>query len=158
MPFFNTLQDQIVSQGFKFMYMNRSGFLDLPMPMEVLKELRDTGTLDVKIILKLVVPLLFGAGMFLTMFLISHISYIRSGRTTLEQMAVLTFQRQQAVNKLRHGSNGEIANMKIINPYCNGVNENFLQVMGPHFALGFLPFSNHKPLIPNEAARRTKLD
>lgn len=157
MPFYETIENQINSKGWRLFYENKSGFLDLPMPMEIMKELKDTGTLDKEVILKMVVPFLIGTGLLLASFLSSHLSYIFSGLTTLERMAVLNFQSRKSIDKLHNGSESKLADLKVVNPYDHGWKQNVSSIMGTEFMLGFLPFTKSMPSLPI-LANKHKLD
>lgn len=148
-PFYKTIEKQVETKGWKFFYENNSGFLDLPMPLEIIRKVRVTGKLDADIALKLVVPLLIGVGIFLTSFLCSHLSFVKNGLTTLEQMAVLTFNENQAFLARKGAENNQQEqSMKVVNPYDQGWYKNFVHIMGPSILLGTLPFNKTKMLVP----------
>ena len=158
MPFYETIESQIETHGWRFLYENKSGFLDLPMPMDMIREIRDTGILDVEVVVKMVFPLLIAAGIFLTLFLWSHLVYIRGGWTTLERMASLKFMRDQSLGKLRHEQAVVGQVMKVVNPFDQGEHrKNVAQIMGTDMLMGLLPVKV-KPAAPYLPEKRVKSD
>jgi len=153
-PFYATIEHNIAEHGIKFLYKNKSGFLHLPMTMDLIRELRDTGTLEVDIVLKIVVPVIIFAGIFLTSFLYSHLCYSSRGFTTLEHMAKLNFLHQQALGTLRRPTETVVQEMIIINPFDQGVWQNILQILGPHPLLALLPM--HVELLSPYLPHKTK--
>jgi hypothetical protein len=134
-PFYATIQEQTQTDGFKFMYKNGSGFLDLSMPMDLWHELKSTGRLHTDIVLKIVFVILFFAGLPLSTFLYTHICCMAQGLTTIEKMAKIEFQRCQLL--LRKGNNCDDAQslqpldleVEVINPFHQGVRNNVMQII-----------------------------
>ncbi len=147
-PFYETIEEQLQTQGLKFFYKNKTGFLDLPMPMTIIKELLHSGTIQTQILIKIVFPLLFFVGIFLASFLWSHMTYVAAGRTTLERMAELQFL-------ITRGKEPENP-VRIINPFDQGLRGNLTQVMGKSMWLGLLPLVV-KPLPPYQYQQQKSL-
>ena len=144
-PFYATIENQISEHGIRFFYKNKTGFLDLPMPMDLIREWRDSGTIDADVVLKMVVPVMVFAGIFLTSFLYSHLCYTSQAFTTLERMAKLTFLRQQALGKLRRPTGTVVQDMMVVNPFDQGMWQNVLQIVGPRPLLALLPIQVELP-------------
>jgi hypothetical protein len=154
-PFYATIEHNIAEHGIKFLYKNKSGFLHLLIKtMDLIRELRDTGTLEVDIVLKIVVPVIIFAAIFLTSFLYSHLCYSSRGFTTLEHMAKLNFLHQQALGTLRRPTGTVVQEMIIVNPFDQGVWQNILQILGPHPLLALLPM--HVELLSPYLPHKTK--
>jgi len=188
--FYATIETQISQEGLKLFYQHKSGFLDLPMPMEFFRTWGNTGTVEVHVLLKMVVPIMMFAGTFLTTFLYSHLCHVAQGYTTLERMAELNFLRQQALGQLRNpasvsvsvsasvavatsatgrsgdgdhdGGGGNVSiracDMKVVNPFDQGMRKNFVQVLGSNPWLALLPMhvDPPPPFLPQK--KRTKSD
>ena len=174
--FYATIETQISQEGFKLFYQHKSGFLDLPMPMEFLRAWRNTGTVEVDVLLKMLVPIMIFAGFVLTTFLYSHLCQVAQGYTTLERMAKLNFLRQQALGWLRKpasvtatGRSGDdddddgvgnvrVCDMKVVNPFDQGTWKNFVQVLGSNPWIALLPMHMDPPppFLPQK--KRTKSD
>jgi Uncharacterized protein containing DHHC-type Zn finger len=146
-PFYSTIQDQIQTDGFKFMYKHKSGFLDLPMPLDLLHELKNTGRLHTDLVLKIVFVILFFAGIPLSTFLYSHLCSIVQGLTTIEKMAKIEFQRYQLLRARQ--SPGVVLlepDVVVVNPFRHeGVWNNLLQIIGPNPWLCLLPIPVQPP-------------
>lgn len=150
-PFYATIQVQIQRDGFKFMYKHKSGFLDLPMPMDLLQEFQSTGRLNTDLVLKIVFVILLFAGLPLTLFLYSHICCMVQGLTTLEKLSKIEFQRFQLLRSRQSLVDRPIV---VINPYQQErVWNNLLQVIGSNPWLCLLPIPV-QPLAPTMSVSR----
>ncbi len=147
MPFYETIEEQLKTQGLKFFYENKTGFLDLPMPMTIIKDLLHSGTIQTQILIKIVFPFLFFVGIFLSSFLWSHLTYVAAGLTTLERLAEIKFM----IGKVQEQS------VEIVNPYNQGLRGNLTQVMGKSMWLGLLPLEV-KPMPPLRYSPKKKSD
>lgn len=175
--FYAAIETQISEEGLKLFYQHKSGFLDLPMPMEFFRAWRNTGTVEVEVLLKMVVPIMMFAGIFLTTFLYSHLCHVSQGYTTLERMAKLNFLTQQALGQLRNpasvavavvgrsgdddrddGENVRVFDMKVVNPFDQGIWNNFVQVLGSNPWLALLPMHVDPPAPFLPQKKRTKSD
>ena len=156
------MKEQVKTKGFRMMYENGTGFLDLPMPREMWNEIQETGTLNVDIVLRIIVPFLFLTAMALTVFLKSHLRYVANGLTTLERVATITFLKKQKMEEqgidssdspAQKENENKYAGMKIVNPFDQGVRNNFQQVFGSNFWLLLLPWPVEaaKPFQPHKS-------
>lgn len=167
LPFYTIMKEQVQTKGFRMMYENGTGFLDLPMPREIWNEIQETGTLNVDIVLRIIVPFLFLTAMALTVFLKSHLRYVANGLTTLERVATITFLKKQKMEEQNVDSSNpsdqrnseenedeiKYAGMKIVNPFDQGVRKNFQQVFGSNLWLILLPWKveSAKPFQPHKS-------
>jgi hypothetical protein len=130
-PFYDPLKAQIDEHGWRWLYSNGTGFLNLP-PMIELVRMVVTGTLPSKAAIDLLYPLLFGVGAIMSGFFGYHLKYVLLARTTLEHRVVL----ERSMIALFHtGSSGPA----LINPFDQGWRKNLAQVLGPNPLLVFLP-------------------
>jgi hypothetical protein len=133
------------------MYKHKSGFLDLPMPMDLLQEFQSTGRLNTDLVLKIVFVILLFAGLPLTLFLYSHICCMVQGLTTLEKLSKIEFQRFQLLRSRQSLVDRPIV---VINPYQQErVWNNLLQVIGSNPWLCLLPIPV-QPLAPTMSVSR----
>ena len=161
------MEEQVKTKGFRMMYENGTGFLDLPMPRDIWNEIQESGTLNVDIVLRIMVPFLFLTAMALTVFLKSHLRYVANGLTTLERVATITFLKKQKMEERNLGISNpssqytskenedeyKYAGMKIVNPFDQGVRNNFQQVFGSNLWLILLPWpvKPAKPFQPHKS-------
>lgn len=160
-PFYGAMQQNIASHGWRFFYKNNTGFLDLPMPIELLREIFETGSLDVKIVIKLVFPLLLFVGVLLTSFLWSHLSFAAQGLTTLESMARARFEnerpRTQSLSANEDNDDNVSSAINVINPFDQGVYKNLVHVLGENIWLGLLPLKvKTRQAYPLTGKRKTE--
>lgn len=139
--FYEPFRQQIREHGWKWLYSNGTGLLDLPMPhvlvMHILR--RDMPT---KMVIDMVYPLLLGIGAVLSWFLGFHVKYILLGRTTLEHSIALEEQIHQLRQPSQQGSGaaGENARSALAkNPFDQGYLGNLRQILGPSIPYAFLP-------------------
>ena len=88
LPFYEPLKAQIEAHGWRWMYSNGTGLLDLP-PVLDLTRMALTGTLPSKAVIDVVYPLLFGVGAIISVFFGYHLKYILLARTTLEHQVII---------------------------------------------------------------------
>ena len=165
-PFYGLIQKQVQTHGWKLWYENQTGFLDLPSPSVIWRQLVNEGSINHDVGLKLTVPLLCTAGLILTVFFFTHIQYLCKGITTLERMAWLKIEKDCTMASLRKrnrnqnsedGSNA-VENFTIINPFDQGTVGNVRQMMGVNVFSLVLPFLRQEilpPFIPNEKEKET---
>jgi hypothetical protein len=152
-PFYEPLRAQVLEHGWRWMYSNGTGFLDLPPPLELMRLLMglsgDDHHLKTKIVLDLVYPLLFGVGAVLSLFLGQHFKYIREAHTTLEYRILLeeqlTLWRKRAPkimtgrNKSAGSSTSDLRPPTTMNPFDQGWRKNMSQIVGNRWSLVLLP-------------------
>lgn len=138
LPFYEVTKEQITLHGFRFLYHHKTGFLDLPTPLSMVRDLMNEGQLEVDVVVKILFPFLLFTGMFLTSFMCTHLSHVAYGMTTLERMACIDFLKQQA--SISPSATSSFAgSIKVLNPFDQGVYSNILQVIGPNVLWAFLP-------------------
>lgn len=147
MPFFELIRHQVAEHGWKLIYRNGTGFLDLPGPSELLYQMI-SGNLPPDVWIKMVFPLLTGVGTVLTVFLAFHIKYLVSAHTTLENTIVLTNMRTEAMDVLRRRSTSGDTIVRPINPFDQGWKKNVLQILGPNLLGLLLPIRLDSPPPP----------
>eukprot|EP00977_Amphora_coffeiformis_P018013 scaffold6090_cov168-Amphora_coffeaeformis.AAC.3 len=133
--FYEPFRQQIREHGWKWLYSNGTGLLDLPMPHVLFMHIvrRD---MPAKMVIDMVYPLLLAMGTVLSGFLGFHFKYILLGRTTLEHSISLEEQIHQI--KQRHGNSSGKLNATE-NPFDQGYRGNLRQVLGPSIMPVFLP-------------------
>ena len=145
--FYEPFRQQIREQGFKWMYSNGTGLLDLPMPNIILLYLL-RGNMPAKMVIDMVYPLLLGIGAVMSGFLGFHVKYILLGRTTLEHSICLDEQLHQVKSKTPTGT--PLSNA--INPFNQGYRKNLQQVLGTSVVALFLPIIVRPP-VPYQPQR-----
>ena len=128
-PFFDEINNHAAENGVHFQYENLTGFLDLPAPHMLFKQMV-SGQIEIEVVLKLVFPLLAFVGILLMMFLLYHINYVLQARTTLEYKIVM----DEKYRALLQGEHYELPH----NPCDQGWSRNLHSSLGP-FPLVFLP-------------------
>jgi len=146
-PFYEPLRAQIKEHGWKWMYSNGTGFLDLPPLMKIINLIL-SGTLPNKMIVDMVYPLLLGIGAVISGFLGFHVKYVTKAITSLEHRVIL--ERTKATLFDRALSNGqgrtEHTDMpRFTNPFDQGWYRNLRQVLGANLLLIFLPIPIQPP-------------
>jgi hypothetical protein len=136
MPFYEEMLGQVRQHGVKFLYAHQTGVLDLPPPWTLMRQALTTG-IEPAVVVKMVYPLLFGAGGILTGFWGFHVMYIWTGRTALEHKVVVMDLKQAAVQQLRGG--GKAVGERPKNPFDQGPWRNARQVLGANVVALFLP-------------------
>jgi len=155
LPFYKLIEDQVHEQGFRVMYKNKTGFLDLPMPWVILMEILETGTINPAVAIKIVFPLLAVTGVLLTILLRSHIMFICKAVTTLEYTATIDILKTEALQHLKERMNKNEntvgREVRVVNPFNQGIFCNLRQVFGPNLILTLLPIPvlPPKPYIPS---------
>ena len=154
MPFFELIQHQVMEHGWKLLYGNKTGFLDLPGLPTLLYRLL-LGNLQAEVWIKVIFPLLAGVGSVLTVFLAFHINYLLSAHTTLENTIVLTNMRTRAMDALllpmgrRRSSLSRSGETPMVlrptNPFDQGWKQNLLQILGPNLLCLLLPIGRYPP-------------
>jgi len=149
--FWSIIQDQIRTHGFKFLYENKTGMLDLPPPWVMWEQIRTNGSMDPDVAIKMVLLFLCGIGSLLTGFLWNHLGYITSGKTTLEQSVWRSIHRSlqcQGADTLgKVATNSAYFKMKTppINLFDQGWYANLEQTFGKNIFALFLPISVSPP-------------
>eukprot|EP00567_Pseudictyota_dubia_P006351 CAMPEP_0197434662 /NCGR_PEP_ID=MMETSP1175-20131217/2366_1 /TAXON_ID=1003142 /ORGANISM="Triceratium dubium, Strain CCMP147" /LENGTH=522 /DNA_ID=CAMNT_0042963469 /DNA_START=81 /DNA_END=1649 /DNA_ORIENTATION=+ len=154
--FFDTMAGQFRRHGFKFLYANKTGLLDLPPPWLLWEQATTTG-IDPEVIVRMVFPLLFLVGLVLVFFLVSHLRYIAVGYTTLEQTIALSMKiahqkarLEKARSKCDDPGVKSQSSVCPINPFHQGWRANLLQILGPVHLLFFpVPVAPPEPFVPN---------
>jgi len=154
-PFYESIQQQIQADGWRIMYSHGTGFLNLPPPIAMWAEIRSTGTLNPNIVIKIVFPFLIGVCCLLLPLLFSHLRLICKAVTTLEHLATLQVQKSQSLESLQQSKvNQPLSNatkdMKIVNPFNQGIFLNFCQVFGDNLFYCMLPMNVDlpRPYVP----------
>ena len=139
--FYEPFRQQIWENGWKWLYSNGTGLLDLPMPHVLVMHIvrRDMPT---KMVIDMVYPLLLGIGAILSGFLGFHVKYILLARTTLEHSIFL----EEEIHFLRQNANSN-GKPSLTNPFDQGYLGNLKQVLGPSIMALFFPITV-EPLPP----------
>jgi hypothetical protein len=139
----------VEEHGFRLNYSNKTGFLDIPPPWVLLDQAFTTG-IEVSVLIKIIFPLLLGAGSILTGLLASHIMYVATGRTTLEHKIMLVILKETAVSQLQCGRNRSNSVRRPNNPFNEGVWRNMKRLLGPNLLLVFapIPVKPPPPFVP----------
>eukprot|EP00566_Odontella_aurita_P036993 CAMPEP_0113591088 /NCGR_PEP_ID=MMETSP0015_2-20120614/37054_1 /TAXON_ID=2838 /ORGANISM="Odontella" /LENGTH=155 /DNA_ID=CAMNT_0000497389 /DNA_START=838 /DNA_END=1305 /DNA_ORIENTATION=+ /assembly_acc=CAM_ASM_000160 len=143
---------QFKQHGYKILYENKTGLLDLPPPWVLWEQATTTG-IDPKVVVRAVFPLLTLMGIILVCFLISHVRYIAAGYTTLEQSVALSMMlagKTGRLNSTSHEDRDAFAKLHSdiaapMNPFNQGFRANLIQILGPIHLL-FLPVPVAPPL------------
>ncbi|CAJ1905548.1 unnamed protein product [Cylindrotheca closterium] len=146
-PFYEILKENIVKDGFRFLYGNATGFLDLPLPFDLLIQLL-SNTADDEVLVKLVFPLLLSVGIMIGIFFSQHLSYTLKARTSLEHKIFIMQRYRSTMERRDHHSPVE-------NPYDLGWYFNLKLVLGPNISLIFLPISVDGLLHISEDVHKT---
>jgi hypothetical protein len=146
--FYDPLRDQIRLHGWKWLYSNGTGLLDLPQPIQLTKMLL-SGTVEAKVIVDLVLPLLFGVAVIMTTFFCFHLQYILTAHTTLEHRIYLEHALAQQY-QIRQGASSTI---RIVNPFDQGWQKNWQHTMGPNPWMLLFPrrFAPPPSVVPTRA-------
>jgi hypothetical protein len=154
-PFYEPLRAQVKEHGWRFLYSNGTGFLDLPSPVKLVQMMWSDDGLPVKIVIDLVYPFLLGVGSILFGFLCMHVNYILNARTSLEHRIVLDMTYGMLV---RPGASPRDANKPPPNPFDQGWYRNLLQILGPNPLWILLPVAVPcpPPYVPNTSKDDTK--
>jgi hypothetical protein len=137
-PFYEPLKKQVAEHGYRFLYDNKTGFLDIPPPWILMYQMFSS-RLDPEVVIKLVFPLLAIVGLLQTVFLGYHVHYVLLARTTLEYKIMLGRQYQHLVERKEQYKAPP-------NPFDNGWYANLRLALGPGILI-FLPI----PVEPNLA-------
>jgi len=138
-PFYEPLREQVRERGFRWLYSNGTGFLDLPPPIEILK-LALAGNLPTKAVVDVVYPLLLGVGLCMSGFVGVHLKYALSATTTLEHKVVLDRECAAVFGwKSKCNPSQPLATATTTNPFDQGKYKNLEQVLGQNLLLALLP-------------------
>jgi len=150
-PFFQHMKSKFQKFGFSILLEHKTGLLDLPPPWVILKQAMTTG-IEPDILLRMVVPLLIGACLVMTSFLVYHVRYTCKNLTTLEHSVILGMMKKELDEK---GSQAfSETYQKPINPFDHGWRRNIVQAVGPSF-LAFalpIPVQSRTPMVPKRKA------
>mmetsp|Transcript_104426 Transcript_104426/g.156400 ORF Transcript_104426/g.156400 Transcript_104426/m.156400 type:complete len:420 (+) Transcript_104426:48-1307(+) len=130
-PFMEAMEKHVAEKGFHFQYENMTGFLDLPAPHVLLRQIV-SGEIETDVVLKLVFPFLAFVGILQAIFLAYHIMYVLTARTTLEYKILMDAQ----YNDLTVGQNYQAPH----NPFDQGWKRNLRCALGP-LPLIFVPLA-----------------
>ena len=134
--FYEPFRAQIREHGFKWLYSNGTGLLDIPMPHILLGHIF-RGDMPAKMVIDVVYPLLLGIGAVLSWFLGFHVKYMTLARTTLEHSICLEDRIDLA--KGRQPIGGMVPVSSLTNPYDQGYLGNLRQILGSSVVAVFLP-------------------
>lgn len=137
-PFFDPWVAKVAEHGFRFLYSNKNGFLDIPLPGTLLYQVFTQG-LEPALVVNMVFPFLLFVAVVETCFLGCHFRYILAARTTLESKIVVEREYNAFLERR------EISSRR--NPFDQGPWSNFYRVLGPRLWLAFLPIPVN-PLPP----------
>lgn len=129
--FFEPLRQQVHQHGWRIMYDQATGFLNIP-PLQILIGKFVAGQLESELIIKLVFPLLASVGVVQVAFLSFHIRYMISAKTTLEHKILLDKKLETLIQQ---GEEFETPP----NPFDNGWWENVKASLGENLFMVFLP-------------------
>lgn len=147
MPFYETLRDQVQEHGFRFLYGNKTGFLDVPLPWVLIRQAATTGV-DGDVVLRMIFPLLLGIFLIMVSFCGMHLYYVLTARTSLEHKIML-YTMKDPLKEVAKSSNTRPLN-RASNPFNQGWKGNLRQVLGPNLLLVLLPIpvSPSPPFVP----------
>ncbi len=131
-PFYESLKQEILEHGWHVLYEEKTGFLNLPPPGTLIRQLFSTTGLEPVVVIKVVVPLLVSVGLLQAIFLSYHIRYAIVARTTLEYKILLDHQYHALVER------NEIYQIPH-NPFDHGWIDNLKSILGPNPILVLLP-------------------
>lgn len=143
MPFYETLRDQVQEHGIRFLYKNKTGFLDIPLPWVLVRQ-----GVDDDVVLRILFPLLVCIFVIMVPFCGMHFYYVITARTTLEHKIMLYMMKNQLEQDAKD-SNKRSLN-RASNPFSQGWKANLSQVLGLNLLLVFLPIpvSPPPPFVP----------
>lgn len=149
-PFYQSISENIRQHGYHWLYTNGTGLLDLP-PTMTLIHLIITGNLSPILSIRIIFPLLVMVGILLTIFLFTHIRYILTARTTLEDTIINNQYLNYITSNQNKNDNPNIQKKVVItNPYDQGMYQNFVQIIGTsnNWLTLFLPIFGVPPIPP----------
>jgi len=174
-PFYEPLQEQLRPYGGLWNYaklyyasnnatdFNEKGLFDIPSVAEFTDILLSPDkTLPVRVAIDIIFPLVFGVGAILAFFLGTHVKYILTARTTLEDRIRLEAQYKSLIfgAKQAGGSSSRTTNEEEtpINLYDRGYYQNWTSIMGSNwiYLLLPLPFSPPPPYTPEVSKKKQK--
>jgi hypothetical protein len=129
-PFYVPLKQQVNERGWRLLYENKTGFLDLPPLADILSG-AVVGALDSAVVVRLVFPLLVAVGLIQTVFFSYHVLYVLSALTTLEYKILLEVQYDHIC--------GSSTWARPLNPFDHGWLENLRTTLGRSPFLLLLP-------------------
>lgn len=145
LPFYEPLKAQVREHGWRWLYSNGTGFLDLP-PLLELTRMLFAGHVPSKVVIDIVYPLLLGVGGIMSGFFGYHVKYVLKGVTTLEHRVMLEHSLT-ALFRTRSSAEQSVA----VNPFDQGWYRNVKQILGPNLWFVLLPVavSVPQPYIPD---------
>ena len=140
LDFCKAMLSYIKQHGFIMMGpIHGTGLLDLPPPWVLWRDYQLNGKIDEDIVLRAAFPFMLFIGIAMTCILLPHVNLIRSGYTTVEQLA----------------RPGEGSNIK--NPFDHGPRKNLQRVMGASVIGLLLPLPyNSDSLMSQTSEQRSK--
>uniref|UniRef100_A0A7S1V6T4 Protein S-acyltransferase n=1 Tax=Grammatophora oceanica TaxID=210454 RepID=A0A7S1V6T4_9STRA len=150
MPFYEDTKQRVTEHGWRLLYGHQTGFLDIPPPWSLLQQALSSSGIEDDVLVRMVFPLLVGAGVVLTGFWGFHVMYVATGRTTLEHKILLISLNEAAMHQLRTGRRETFLTPK--NPFHQGFIGNFRQILGPSLLFVVLPWPVDPlpPFIPDD--------
>jgi hypothetical protein len=133
-PFYEPLQAQIREHGWRWLYSNGTGFLDLPPVLELIRMMMH-GNVPSKIVIDIMYPLLLGVGAIMSGFFGYHVKYVCKGVTTLEHRVLL---EHSLIALFRADSSAKQPTV-VVNPFEQGWFRNLKQILGPNLWLVLMP-------------------
>lgn len=149
-PFFRHMKINFQTHGFSLLMRQKTGLLDLPPPWVIIKQAMTIGV-EPDILLRMVVPLLIGACLVMTGFLVHHLRYICINLTTLEHTVILGMMKKELDEK---GATALSTYQKPINPFDSGWRRNIAKAVGPSILAFVLPIPvpPRTPMAPKRKA------
>jgi hypothetical protein len=147
MPFCETLRAQVQVHGIRFLYENKTGFLDVPLPWVLVHQAATSGIED-DVVLRIIFPLLLCIFVVMVSFCGMHLSYVITARTTLEHKIMLCMMRDQMKQDAKDAHKRSLN--RASNPFSQGWKANLSQVLGLNLLLVLLPIpvSPPTPFVP----------
>jgi hypothetical protein len=136
-PFYEPLIAKVKEHGWRWLYSNGTGVLNLPPLLELIR-MAATGTLPAPVVIDLIYPLLFGVGTIISAFFGYHVKYVLLARTTLEHRVIL---ERSMIHLFHNGSLGP----KPINPFDQGWYANLTQILGSNLWFVLFPVAIRIP-------------
>lgn len=150
-PFYELFRDQVKEYGFRLFYANKTGILDIPLPLTLLRQAFTSG-IETTVLLRMVFPLLLGIALVMTGFAGFHIMYIVTARTTLEHKVMLSLlQNKLTARGMTSQKSGRVERAK--NPFDEGSwQANARRILGPNPVYIFLPIpvTPPPPFVPSD--------